>query len=253
MVRMIRLWMVSVGLAVTGVAWAQEPAHSIASLQQDAAKKSIEWNTLAAKLEQRVARLLPCDRLVRGAVEEARLASEARTAALTAYWTALSDKSRNQTAAIQRLLAQEEARKGEWTGDRAEAEQDRVAVAGQIDALAQSAHKLPALAAAQQALTDSAQAMRPIETQIQERENTGDQFASEGRDLLAAAQARQRAIDAQLNFIAEEGLRWNSYYAARLARAQTECAVTGGGAAGAAEPAPRSKARKAPARTEDTK
>src|SRR5882672_3557372 len=111
MVRTIRLWMVCVGLAVTGAGWAQEPANALTSFQQNAAKRSAEWNTLAANLEQRVARLLPCDRLIRSAVDEVGRASEARIVALTTYWLAVSGKSKNQADAIRRLMAQEEARK----------------------------------------------------------------------------------------------------------------------------------------------
>jgi hypothetical protein len=250
---MIRLWMVCVWLAAAGAAWAQEPANALTSFQQNAGKRSSEWNTLATNLEQRVARLLPCDRLVRSAVEEVSRASEARIVALTTYWMAVSGKSKNQTDAIRRLMAQEEARKDEWTNDRTEAEQERAAVAEQNAFLALSANKLQALAGAQRSLTATAQAMRQIETQIQERETTGDQLVGELRDLLVASQARQSAIEAQLKLISNEGLRWSAYYAARLSRAQIECAVTNGGAAGAAEPAPASPPRRAPARTGDTK
>ena len=246
----MRLRMVCVWLAVTGAAWAQEPANALTSFQQNAAKRSAEWSTLAANLEQRVARLLPCDPRIRSAVEEVSRASEARIVALTTYWMAVSGKSKNQMDAIRRLMTQEEARKDEWTNDRIEAEQERSAVAEKNGFLAVSANRLPALAGAQQALTATAQAMRQIEMQIQERETTGDQFVGELRDLLTASQAKQSAIEAQLKYISAEGTRWSAYYAARLSRAQTECAVTN---AGPAVSAPRSPARKAPATTGDKK
>jgi len=92
--------------------------------------------------------------------------------------------------------------------------------------------------------------LRQIEMQIQERETTGDQFVGELRDLLTASQARQSAIEAQLKYISIEGTRWSAYYAARLSRAQTECAVTN---AGPSVSAPKSPARKAPATTGDKK
>ena len=236
MVRMIRLCMVS-WLAVTGAAWAQEPANALATFQQNAAKRSAEWGTLTANLEQRVARLLPCDPRVRGAVEEVGRASEARIAALTTYWMAVSGKSKNQTDAIRKLLAQGEARKDEWTTDRTEAEQERATVAEQSGFLAVSVNRQPALARAQRALTAATQAMGQIETQVRDRETAGEQLVGELRDLLTASQARQGAIEAQLKFISAEGTRWSAYYAARRARAQTECAITKGGAAAAGAPA----------------
>src|ERR1700690_863903 len=128
MVTMTRLPMVCVGLAVAGAAWAQEPANAFASFQQNAAKRESEWVTLATNLEQRLARLLPCDPRIRGAIEETSRASDARVTALTTYWMAVSGKSKSQIDAIRRLMAQEEARKGEWPVDRTEAAQEHAAV-----------------------------------------------------------------------------------------------------------------------------
>src|SRR2546427_5317574 len=62
---------------------------------------------------------------------------------------------------------------------RIEAEQERAAVAEKNGFLAVSANRLPALAGAQQALTVTAQAMRQIEMQIQERETRSEEHTSE--------------------------------------------------------------------------
>jgi chromosome segregation ATPase len=240
MAGMIRLKMVCVGLAVASAAGAQEPFNALAGFQQNAAKRTAEWATLTTNLEQRVARLLPCDPRIRSAIEETTRASEARIVALTTYWLAVSGTSKSQADAIRRLQAQEEASKEEWTSDRTEAEEERVAVAEQSGLLAISANRLPALANAQKSLTATSQALRQIESQIQARETTGDQLVGELRDLLTASQARQNAIEAQLKFISTEGARWSAYYDARLKRAQTECAITNPGSAAApATPAPQ--------------
>ncbi len=199
----------------------------LAGFEQNAVKRNSEWSTLATNLEQRLGRLLPCDARIRGAIEETGRASEARITALTTYWLALSGKSKNQLDAIRRLMAQEEARKGEWIVDRTEAGQERAAVTEQSNLLAAGVARVPALAGAQSALTATTQAMLPIETQTDERQSTGEVLATELSDLLAASQARQVAIETQLKYISAEGTRWSAYYAARLSRAQTECSITG--------------------------
>ena len=249
MVRTIRLSMVCVCLAVTQAVWAQEPANALATFEQNAVKRNSEWTTLATNLEQRLARFLPCDSRIRSAVEETSRASEARTTALTTYWMALSGKSKNQIDAIRRLMAQEEARKSDWASDRSEAGQERAAVTEQSNLLANGVTRVPALAGSQAALTATAQAMMKIESQIEERQNTGDQLTAELRDLMTASQARQNAIEAQLKLIGAEGARWSAYYAARLSRAQTECEITGQDAgadadAPARRPAPKKGASK---------
>lgn len=227
MVRVIRLSTVCVSLAAAAAAWAQQPASALTGFEQNAVKRNSEWSILATNLEQRLGRLLPCDSRIRGAIEETGRASEARVTALTTYWMALSGKSKSQLDAIRRLMAQEEARKGEWIADHTEAGQQRAAVTEQSNLLAAGVARVPALAGAQGALTATSQAMLPIETQIDERQSTGEVLATELNDLLAASQARQVAIEAQLKFISAEGTRWSAYYATRLSRAQTECAITG--------------------------
>ncbi len=252
MVRTIRLGMVSVWLSVTGMAWAQEAASALATFEQNAAKRNAEWSTLTTNLEQRIARLLPCDPRVRSAIEEVSRASDGRVAALNTYWMAAAGRSKSQTDAIRKLLAQEEGRKAEWTSDRRDIEQERATVAEQSGFLAVSANRVAGLAGAQQALVAAAQTMGQIETQVRARETVGEQLMGELRELLAASQTRQSAFEAQLKLIGAEGTRWNAYYAARLARGQTECAITNGGAA--APPAPARRApTKAPEKKEDKK
>jgi len=233
---MIRLWMVCIWLTVASLAQAQKPVNALTGIQQNATKRTAEWTTLTANLEQRVARLLPCDPRVRSSIEEATQASEARTVALTTYWLGVSGTSKSQTDAIRRLLAQEESRKDEWTRDRADAEEERTAVTEQMGFLAVSVNRLPDLANAQKSLTAATQALRQIESQIQARETTGDRLVAELRALLAASQSRQNAVEAQLKLIAAEGAGWSSYYDARLKRSQTECAITN---MGAPPPAPK--------------
>src|SRR5579862_4783440 len=93
----LRWGAITAGLAAAGALFAQDStANSLATLQENAAKQTMEWSMLATNLELRVARLLPCDARVRTSVEEVSRASDARTVALTTYWTMVSIKSKTQ-------------------------------------------------------------------------------------------------------------------------------------------------------------
>ena len=242
---MTRLSMVCVGLAVAQAAWAaEEPASALVSFQQSAAKRENEWVTLTTNLELRLARLLPCDPRVRNSIEETSRASEARISALTTYWMAASGKSKSQTDAIRRLIAQEEARKGEWSKARAEADREHAKVIEQNGFLAIGVSRSPVLAGTQKALTAATQSVLKSEAQIQERQATGERIPGELQEWLTASEARQNAIEAELRLLSIEGSRWTSYYAARIARASTECAITNPEEA-ADRPAPKPAAKKA--------
>ena len=215
-----------------GIVSAQAPApNSLPALQQSVSQRTAEWNTLATNMEQRVARLLPCDPQARAAIDEVSRASDARGIALTSYWTMVSLQSKTQIEAIRRLLAQEEDRAGDWAADANQARVD-VALAAALGAsLASSVSQVPALAAPQKDLEAIEEAYRLFEKQSQERTASGGQLLGDLRELLKASQARQAAIDERLKTVGVEGERWSAYYAARQARAQVECALVNPGAA----------------------
>src|SRR5580700_10397521 len=97
----LRLGAIAAAFAPGGIVSAQDTApNSLAVLQQSVSQRTSEWNTLAGNLEQRVARLLPCDQQARAAIEEASRASDARSIVLTSYWTAVSLQSKEQVEAI---------------------------------------------------------------------------------------------------------------------------------------------------------
>lgn len=227
--------------AIQDKAIQEKPASPFPSLQQNVEKRTAEWDTLTNNLELRIGRLLPCDPQVRGAVEEVSRASDARTVALTEYWLAVSAASKTQTEAVRRLLTQEEAGAAERKTDQADAEQERVAVNAELADLGESAKRLPSLAAAQKALDGLAQSSARAAAQSAERGQSAERLSQELRDLLAAAQARQTAIDNAMKAVAAEGLRWSGYYLSRLARAQTECIITNPN--GAPPAAPRTPAQ----------
>jgi hypothetical protein len=230
MVRVIRRRLqagfIGLGLAASGVLSAQVTiANSPAILQENVAKRTEEWTTLASNLELRLSRLLPCDARVRASIEEVSRAADARAVARTSYWTTISVRSRAQIEAIRGLLAQEEARSGDWAKDRADAVVDVAAAAAEASSLGPSIRQLPALTAPQKSLEAIAQTYRVLQTQSEERETGFMQLIVDLRELLKASQARQAAIEDQLKSIGSEGQLWSAYYIARQARAQIECSM----------------------------
>jgi len=219
-----------------------KPTGLFPSLQQNVEKRTAEWDTLANSLEGRVGRMLPCDPRVRTAIDEVSRASEGRIVALTEYWLAVSAASKTQTEAVRRLLTQEDASAADRKTDQADAEQERAAVNAQLTDLGESAKRLPSLAAAQKALDGLAQSTARMAALAAERGQSAERLSQELRDLLAATQARQTAIENAMKALAAEGLRWSGYYSSRVARAQTECTITNpAGAVAPRAPAPGKK------------
>ena len=173
-----------------GIASAQAPApNSLPALQQSVAQRTAEWNTLATNLEQRVARLLPCDPQARAAIEEAGRASDARIIALTSYWTVASLQSKTQVEAIRGLLAQEEERAGDWVVDASQARADVGFATAQGTSLASSVPQVPALANPQKDLEAIAEQYRSLEKQAQERAAARGRLIDDLRELLNTSQS----------------------------------------------------------------
>jgi len=250
MVRVVRgyqLWSaIAACLAAAGVLCAQDSgANSPAALQDTAAKRTAEWNTLTTGLELRLARLLPCDARARTSIDEVIRASDARIMALTSYWNRISADSKTQVEAIRGLLTQEEGNAEYETQDRTGAQLDIEAASAQAAALGPSLRQLPALADPQKNLDALVQDYRTLAAQAQERETSGAQLLVDLRALLKASQERQSAIEEHMKAIGAEAQRWSGYYAARQARAQIECSITNPGA-GPAPAAPRPASRPVP-------
>ena len=100
---------------------AQDPRHrcraDLAALEQTAQKRHAEWEALAKDMNDRMARILPCDPRALAAVTEVSRASEARLAALADYLRAVSaqglrrDRGRQDPARCRR-----KARRGSRPG-----------------------------------------------------------------------------------------------------------------------------------------
>jgi len=228
--------------AAAGALHAQDAGvNSLPALQDAAAKRTAEWNTLTLGLELRLARMLPCDPRVRTAVDEVGRAADTRTVALTSYWNMVSLQSKAQVEAIRGLLTLEQQRAEDWATDKTEAEQEVAATSAQAAALKASLQQVPALANPQKSLESLVESNQMLAAQARERETNGGLLVDELRDLLKASQTRQSAIEGQVKSVSEEGQRWSAYYAARQARAQIECVIINPAAATAppaARPAP---------------
>lgn len=205
-------------------AFAQPP--SLASRQQLAEQKTAEWDALAKTLESRLARMLPCDPRVRMAIEDVSKASDARLGALSQYWQSVAAQAHADVQSVTDALARQDLAARDIDVTRAEAEQQRIAVEAQVADLAESLKRRPQLADAQKSLA-------AIADQIRSRAATADQESGKSaalvaalRDLQAACVAREKSVQTEIAALTVETARWGNYYAARIARAHTECSIT---------------------------
>lgn len=235
-----RLGAIAAVFAPGGIVSAQAPTPgSLPALQQTVSQRTAEWNTLATNLEQRVARLLPCDPQARAAIEEAARASDARIIALTSYWTVASLRSKTQVEDIRGLLKHEEDKVGDWVVDANQAKVDVALAKAQGASLATGIAQVPALANPQKDLEAIAEQYSLLEKQAQDRAAAHGRLIDDLRALLSTVRARQLAIDQRLKTVGTEGQSWSAYYAARQARGQVECSLINPAAAAAPPAAPR--------------
>ncbi len=204
---------------------AQE-APDLAALEQTAQKRQAEWESLAKDLNERVARILPCDPRTAAAITEVSQASEARLAALADYLRAASVQAFAETASVKIVLDDEERRAIQAGLERADAGQEQTAVNIQSDALAQSVKQRSSLEDPQKLLQQIAAMVHQRTVAAEQQAGAADAGLTSLRALVTKFDARDAALrDESVAFEAER-VRWNGYYAARLARAQTECSIT---------------------------
>jgi hypothetical protein len=232
----------SLSLFLCSASLAQTP--DLAALEQTAQKRYADWESQAKSLEERLARILPCDARSSAAIAEVRGLSDARLAALTDYMRATSAKAFAETAAAKALLSAEERRAIEASRERADAGQEQTAVDIQSDGLLQSINQRSSLQDAQKLLEQIAALIRQRSAESERQANVAEKAIPILRDLVAKFEARDVALQNQSAAFEAERTRWGGYYSARQARAQTECSITQIGASGpgpAAQPA-KSKA-----------
>ena len=201
------------------------PASPLAALQASAEKQNADWETLAQGMEAKIGRMLPCDPRVRSTIGEASRASEARLAAMSQYLKAEIAMAKGDTEAAKAAVAAQADGNKDLDTERAEAEQERIAVEAELSELEDSEHRLAALDPAQKKLADIAAMIRERAARTQQLAGEHNTLTVPLGDLLVAYQTWQAALEDEQVALAVEQSRWSEYYAARLDRAQTECSI----------------------------
>jgi hypothetical protein len=203
----------------------EKPADPLASLRQRAEKTSADWEALAKGLESKIATLLPCDPKSRAAVEDVSRASDARLSALSAYMKAAVAKAKTDTDAAKRVLAAQASISGGWNTERDEAQELRSGIESQVADLKESMRKRGSLSGAEKVLVEIANMVNARAAKAEEQTGHRDTIEALLGDVVIAYQDRQTALEQESSLLDGEIAKWNSYYAARLARATTECAI----------------------------
>jgi hypothetical protein len=204
----------------------QSPA-AISDLAQIVDKKNADWSALTASLEPRLARFLPCDARVKTAVEEVSRASDVRFAAMSAYWQEIERQSKEQAQTATALAGENDGRLALWSEERADSEKARAVLEDHAADLQVSVKGMAALTAASRNLDDILRNSESITRQSLEREEAIAQLNARWKDVARSSPLRDAAIENELKSLANERDRWNAFYAARIARAQMECSLTG--------------------------
>jgi len=214
-------------LLTAAVLTAQEkPTVDLALLRDAATKKETEWSALAQGLESKIARMLPCDVKVRGAISEVSRASEARLTSLAQYLRSASQKATDNSVQTRLLISGQDAFTVVLNTERAEVAGELAAVQGQLLDLGESAKQRIQLEQAQKVLAGIAAMTRQREMRAAELAAWGAELAASLHELDENYQKEQAAFEKELNALTAETARWTEYYAARLDRAQTECVIT---------------------------
>jgi hypothetical protein len=214
----------------------------MASLEATARQRTAEWEKLAQDMESSVARLLPCDPKAAATISAASQASESRLAAMTSYFKAADQQASLETSAARRVLASAQSLAAELVIEKNDVTQEQAGIDAQLANLEESVKSRAVLGDAVKILQQiqmlaglrASLASGVVESQ--------EAFLAPVRDMIAALEAREAAMKEDEAAHEAERSRWGAYYAARLARSQTECSILRGPApAPAAAPRPRGK------------
>jgi hypothetical protein len=198
---------------------------ALAALRQTADKAAADWEALAKGLEQKISTLLPCDPKARAAVEEVSHASDVRLTALSAYLKGAAQKAAQDTDAAKHVLAAQAALAGGWNTERVEADQEHTAIEAQIVDLKESMRKRGALSGAEQVLVEISNMVKERAAKSDEQAGRRNQIDALLGDLVVAYQNRRTALENEYALLDAETAKWSAYYAARVSRAVTECAI----------------------------
>ena len=219
------MWLMTLCAASAHAQIASGSAALIAP-EQAVQKATSAWRVLARDLDTRVARLAPCDPKSQQAIEETSRASQARLTVLADYYQIASAIATTRTEGARRLLASEQARSAAIADDFTEAKEVLAAAEKQAEDLDASAKQQSALGGALAALRQAVEATRQRSVVTKDQETRFKTVLTALQRLVQAYEARETALSETIKAFDTERTRWNAYYAARLARAQLECAVT---------------------------
>lgn len=202
---------------------------ALAPLEQNLTATETAWANLARELDSKLARMLPCDAAAARTIQEVSTASQARMGALSAYLKAAADNAAADAVAARNIRDGEQGRLTSIPAERTDTEQERAGIESQLRNLADSIRAKAGLAAAEQQL-------KQLETMTRSRATLAAKQSADGpgvvemlNTLISALERREAALRQAAAANTAEAQRWEQYYAARLARARTECTVTGGG------------------------
>jgi hypothetical protein len=235
MIRIVCLAVMAVSAAAQDAVPGTSGPVALAVLEQTARQRTAEWEKLEQSLDSSIKPLLPCDPKAAAAIAAVSKASDARIAALAAYLHEKGKQASLQTASTRRVLESVQSLRADLSVEKSDLAQEKLGVNGQIAELAGtvtgSGQRGPSFAGPQDAL-------RKIESLQRQRSDAADSGIGQSeaslgplRDLVAQLQTRDEGLKAVQAAFETENVRWSAYYAARLGRAQTECAVTAPAAA----------------------
>ena len=204
-------------------------AQALAPLEQTLKTTETAWVTLARDLDNKLARMLPCDAAAATAIQEVATASQARLGALSAYLKAAADNAAADAVAARNIRDGEQGRLVSIPAERTDTEQERAGIESQLRNLADSIRSKPPLAAAEQQLKQLEAMTRERATLAAKQSADGPGLVQMLNALIGALEGRASALRQSAAAVTTEVPRWEQYYAARLARTRTECTVTGGG------------------------
>lgn len=224
------------GLLAASIAPAQDaapnpavPAPSALSvLEKTVQGRTATWQKLAEGLDASIQHLLPCDPKAAAEITQVNKASEARIAAMTEYLQEAGKEAAAQTAAARGILTSFPTLGTELSTETSEVAGEQAAVSGQVAALTGTAAGRAFFNGAE----DGLRRIVALEQQRSDAEDSGaghfSSVATALRDLVTLLQDREKLVKETQAAFESEGSSWSVYYAARLARAQTECAITKG-------------------------
>jgi hypothetical protein len=214
---------------LAGAAWAQDGAgDSVATLTALAQRAEAVWLGVARDLDARLARMRLCDARVASSIQEVQRASEARSAALARYLEAAIAEAADQTEAARTILDTEAEALAAASAESEDVAQELAGVESQLFNLSVSLRDQPALSSAFQQLQRIRSMIKQRADRAGEESASGTELVTIVDDLVSVLARREEALRQQAAASETERVRWNNYYTARLARAESECRLTGG-------------------------